>query len=376
MARQLARLKVDVIEAGFPAASPGDFEAVRPDRPGDPAGHRGRGARALPRRRPAARDRGAQGRAPAAPPRVHRHERHPPQAQAADRPRDRRSPRRVRWVAPGRSSSAATPRSSSAPRTRRAPTPTSCCRSSRPSVEAGASTLNIPDTVGYAIPPSSPTLDPARASTSCGSRRDVSASTATTTSASPTANTLAAVQAGARQVEVHDQRPRRARRQRLARGGRDGAPDAPDAVRRSSIPASRREHITARVAAGLVPDRLRRSSPTRRSSAATPSPTRAGIHQDGVLKNPLTYEIMTPQSIGLTGSQLTIGKLSGRRGLQGKLRSSATSVEGDALDARLPPGDRASPTRRRTSPMPTSLALVEQRAVRGPRERPRSSAGA
>ena len=44
-----------------------------------------------------------------------------------------------------------------------------------------------------------------------------------------------------------------------------------------------------------------------------------------MIKNPLTYEIMTPQSVGLTGSQLTIGKLSGRRGLQGKLTSWATS---------------------------------------------------
>ena len=35
----------------------------------------------------------------------------------------------------------------------------------------------------------------------------------------------------------------------------------------------------------------------------------SGIHQDGVLKNPLTYEIMTPQSVGLVGSSLTIGKL-------------------------------------------------------------------
>ena len=39
-----------------------------------------------------------------------------------------------------------------------------------------------------------------------------------------------------------------------------------------------------------------------------------------MLKNPLTYEIMTPQSVGLQGSHLTIGKLSGRRGLQGKLK--------------------------------------------------------
>ncbi|MFI5292926.1 MAG: alpha-isopropylmalate synthase regulatory domain-containing protein, partial [Candidatus Limnocylindrales bacterium] len=58
----------------------------------------------------------------------------------------------------------------------------------------------------------------------------------------------------------------------------------------------------------------------------------SGIHQDGVLKNPLTYEIMTPQSVGLSGSTLSIGKLSGRRGLQGKLRQLGHEIEGPALD--------------------------------------------
>jgi 2-isopropylmalate synthase len=58
----------------------------------------------------------------------------------------------------------------------------------------------------------------------------------------------------------------------------------------------------------------------------------SGIHQDGVIKNPLTYEIMTPQSVGLAGSQLTIGKLSGRRGLQEKLRQLGHEVAGEALD--------------------------------------------
>ena len=59
----------------------------------------------------------------------------------------------------------------------------------------------------------------------------------------------------------------------------------------------------------------------------------SGIHQDGVLKNPLTYEIMTPQSVGLSGSRLSVGKLSGRRGLAGKLRELGHEVEGEALDA-------------------------------------------
>jgi 2-isopropylmalate synthase len=66
----------------------------------------------------------------------------------------------------------------------------------------------------------------------------------------------------------------------------------------------------------------------------------SGIHQDGVIKHPLTYEIMTPQSVGLSGSQLTIGKLSGRRGLQGKLRELGHDLEGETLDAIYRGGDR------------------------------------
>ena len=53
----------------------------------------------------------------------------------------------------------------------------------------------------------------------------------------------------------------------------------------------------------------------------------SGIHQDGVLKNPLNFEIMTPQSVGLSGNRLTVGKLSGRRGLQGKLKDLGFEVE-------------------------------------------------
>ena len=68
VARQLARLNVDVIEAGFPAASPGDFEAVNPDRPRDQGrGHRGPGP--VPRRRPAAGRGGDPGRRATASPR-------------------------------------------------------------------------------------------------------------------------------------------------------------------------------------------------------------------------------------------------------------------------------------------------------------------
>ena len=91
----------------------------------------------------------------------------------------------------------------------------------------------------------------------------------------------------------------------------------------------------------------------------------SGIHQDGVIKNPLTYEIMTPQSVGLSGSQLTIGKLSGRRGLQGKLRELGHDVEGEALDALYRQAIALADAKKEVTDADL-LALVEQRASEVP----------
>jgi 2-isopropylmalate synthase len=189
---------VDVIEAGFPAASPGDFEAVRRIAQETKGGI---AVAALARCRDGDPQRAVEaiGRRAAAPARVHRDQRHPPQAQAAHR-RDEALAEAVRWVPTARRRWAATPRSSSPPRTPRAPTSSTCSRSTRPSSEAGASTVNIPDTVGYAIPAefgalvgrsSRPGRREATVSVHCHNDLGLA-----------TANTLAAVQAGARQVEV------------------------------------------------------------------------------------------------------------------------------------------------------------------------------
>src|SRR5438046_4822237 len=91
----------------------------------------------------------------------------------------------------------------------------------------------------------------------------------------------------------------------------------------------------------------------------------SSIHQDGVIKNPLTYEIMTPQSVGLTGSQLTIGKLSGRRGLQGKLRELGHQLEGEALDEVYRQAVALADAKKEVTDADL-LALVEQRASEVP----------
>ena len=148
MARALADLGVDVIEAGFPIASPGDFESVRAI-----AGQvRGPVICGLARCNPADIDRAAEAVKDAARPRVHVFL----ATSAIHREfKLRMTPARGGPAGGrGRRSAPATgsPTSSSPRRTRPAPNSTSCPRWSRRPIEAGATTLNIPDTVGYAVP--------------------------------------------------------------------------------------------------------------------------------------------------------------------------------------------------------------------------------
>jgi 2-isopropylmalate synthase len=91
----------------------------------------------------------------------------------------------------------------------------------------------------------------------------------------------------------------------------------------------------------------------------------SGIHQDGVLKNPLTYEIMTPQSVGLSGSRISVGKLSGRRGLQGKLRELGHEVEGPALETLYRAAIALADAKKEVTDADL-LALVEQQAAEAP----------
>ena len=90
----------------------------------------------------------------------------------------------------------------------------------------------------------------------------------------------------------------------------------------------------------------------------------SGIHQDGVLKNPLTYEIMTPQSVGLLGSSITIGKLSGRRGLQSKLAALGHDLTGEALDALYREAIALADVKKELTDADL-LALVDKRAATG-----------
>src|SRR6185295_10294577 len=85
----------------------------------------------------------------------------------------------------------------------------------------------------------------------------------------------------------------------------------------------------------------------------------------GVIKNPLTYEIMTPQSVGLSGSSITIGKLSGRRGLSSKLAELGYELDGEALDALYRQAIALADEKKEVTD-DDLVALVEQRLAQVP----------
>ncbi len=84
-----------------------------------------------------------------------------------------------------------------------------------------------------------------------------------------------------------------------------------------------------------------------------------------MIKNPLTYEIMTPQSVGLSGSSITIGKLSGRKGLATKLAELGYELEGEALDAIYRQAIELADEKKEVTD-DDLVALVEQRVAEVP----------
>ncbi len=199
-------------------------------------------------------------------------------------------------------------------------------------VECGATTLNIPDTVGYVTPEEYGEL--------------IANLIAETPGAGPgsgviwsvhchddlglaTANSLAGVVAGARQIECTIN----------GIGERAGNTSLEEVVMalhtrpqyynmRTNINT---KHITrtSRMVSNYTGMPVQ---PNKAIVGGNAFAHEAGIHQDGVLKERTTYEIMTPQSVGLHSSQLVLGKHSGRHALKVRLQELGYSVEGDALN--------------------------------------------
>ena len=196
-------------------------------------------------------------------------------------------------------------------------------------IRAGATTLNIPDTVGYTLPEefggliagilrNTPGIEPCVVSVHCHNDLGLA-----------TANTLAGLMAGARQAEVTIN----------GIGERAGNTALEEVVmalqtRRpvfgleTGIDAVQITHMSK-----LVSNYTGMSVQANKAIVgANAFAHEAGIHQDGLLKNQQTYEIMRPESVGASQTRLVLGKHSGRHALHSRLMSLGFALDDNELD--------------------------------------------
>jgi 2-isopropylmalate synthase len=307
LAHQLDRLGVDVIEAGFPIASDGDFESVK--------------AIAREVKRPI-----IAGLARACRPDI---ERAWEALREAERPRihvflatsDIHLQYKLRIT---RDQCVAQAREAIrlaktfcgdvefSPEDATRTDPEFLCRVLEAVVKAGATTLNIPDTVGYTVPAEFGELITTIQRRVEGIEKVTISAHCHNDLGIAVANALAAVAAGARQVECTIN----------GIGERAGNASLEEIVMAMRVRPDRYPYET-----GIVSEQIFSASqmlgeitgvpvqPNKAITGRNAFAHEAGIHQDGVLKNPLTYEIMTPQSVGVPDSRLVLGKHSGRHAL-------------------------------------------------------------
>lgn len=308
MARQLAALNVDVIEAGFPIASRGDLEAVQTvakeirDVP----------IAALARAKKEDVSAALEALEPAAAPRLHvflatsdLHLR-----VKLNMTREQALEAIAAMIRYGRQHVDVVEFSAEdAGRT----DIDFLCQVCRLAVDAGATVLNLPDTVGYAVPEEYGAMftkvrefldDPHGITLSAHCHDDLGLAVA---------NSLAAVRAGVRQIECTIN----------GIGERAGNASLEEVVVALAV---RKENFGATT--GIRLDQLFPASrllteitgaqvaPNKAVVGANAFAHEAGIHQDGIIKNPLTYEIISPQTVGVPNRSLVVGKHSGRHALR------------------------------------------------------------
>ena len=183
-------------------------------------------------------------------------------------------------------------------------------------VHAGASTIELPDTVGYATP--TDYFEMVSAVVNCLPASVVVSTHCHDDLGLAVANTLAGVQAGAGQVEVTIN----------GIGERVGNAATEEVI----MALTMRKDLYERDISGIRTHEIKRTSELVESlSKITVAHTKAivgrnaflhesGIHQDGMIKSPQTYQLMDPRDVGLSGYQFLIGKLSGKHALEQRLK--------------------------------------------------------
>src|SRR5487761_1062311 len=194
------------------------------------------------------------------------------------------------------------------------------CRTVEAAIKAGAGTINIPDTVGYTVPEEFgalirmlkdrvPNIDKAVISVHCHNDLGLAV-----------ANSLAAVAAGARQIECTvnglGERAGNAAMEEIVMALRTRQDLMPYPTGIKTELSTRAPRLVAAVTGFVV-------QPNKAIVGANAFAHESGIHQDGMLKHAGTYEIMTPESVGLGKSTLVMGKHSGRHAFKMKLKELA-----------------------------------------------------
>jgi len=324
VAEQLVRLNVDIIEAGFPAASPGDLEAVKE------IARRSRGAAiaGLARANKGDIDAAWEGVREADQPVIHVF------LAASDihlKYKLKLSPeealQQVKTMVAYARNLCPTIEFSAEDATRS--DWDYLCRVFEAAIRSGASTINVPDTVGYTMPHEYEMLFRYLRERVPGMEDVVMSAHCHNDLGMATANTLAAIKAGARQVEVTVN----------GIGERAGNTAMEEVV----MALRTRPETFGRVDTRIKADELLATSqlvsrltsipvqPNKAVVGANAFAHEAGIHQDGMLKNRLTYEIMTPQSVGWADTKLVLGKHSGRHGLDARLRQLGHRLNAEQL---------------------------------------------
>ncbi len=196
-------------------------------------------------------------------------------------------------------------------------------------IKAGATTINIPDTVGYALPWEYGNIFKLVQENVVNSDKVVFSTHGQNDLGLATANSLEAVKNGARQIECTIN----------GLGERAGNTALEEVVmaidtRRELVNLQHSIDTTKIMKASKLVSAITgfNVQPNKAIVGANAFAHESGIHQDGMLKHAGTYEIMTPESVGLTKSSLTMGKLSGRHALKARLEEMGYDLSTEELD--------------------------------------------
>ena len=200
------------------------------------------------------------------------------------------------------------------------------CRCVEAAIKAGATTINVPDTVGYAVPDDMTRIFTMLRERVPGADTVIFSTHNHNDLGLAVANTLAAVRAGARQIECTingiGERAGNAALEEIVMAIRTRPDAAPYVHNIDTTQILRVSKLLSTITGFDV-------QPNKAIVGRNAFAHESGIHQDGVLKHAGTYEIMTPESVGWTKNSLVMGKHSGRAAFRDKLQALGYGTVGD-----------------------------------------------